>query len=212
MAGRKKHTALTAEEARAQREEVLKRQAEGEQATQDASFVKVDPERTFKIDPEHAKKIEKQTKRMSKIEEAAGKAKKRIEAITKLWSDDKKEEASKAGKSKRVRKYETVKVKVPYDRNIINFTTPELLELFGGWFTLTYAFSQPVRTDMVNKDGSPVMRDYYICSRDVSSIPPSMRPKKNATIKKLFDKDVYGYAIIAPASAFTGRGEEDEEE
>lgn len=200
MAGRKKHTALTAEEARAQREEVLRQQAEGEQATQTA------------VDPERAKKIEKQAKRMGKIEEAAEREKKRLEAIKKLWSNNGKEEAAQGGKSKRVRKYETVKVKVPYDRNIINFTTPELIELFGGWFTLTYAFSQPVRTDMVNKDGSPIMRDFYICSCDVSSIPPSMRPKKNAAIKKLFDKDVYGYAIIAPANAFTGRGEEDEEE
>ena len=100
MAGRKKHTALTAEEARAQREEVLKQQAE---AAQGASFVKVDPEHTFKIDPERAKKIEKQTKRMSKIEEAAEKEKKRIETITKLWSDNDKE-ASKNDKSKRVRK------------------------------------------------------------------------------------------------------------
>lgn len=200
MAGRKKHTALTAEEARAQREEVLRQQAEGAQAAQTA------------VDPERAKKIEKQAKRMSKIEEAAEKEKKRIETIKKLWSDNSKEEAAQAGKSKRVRKYETVKVKVPYDRNIINFTAPELIELFGGWFTLTYAFSQPVRTDMVNKDGLPIMRDFYICSRDVSSIPPSMRPKKNAAIKKLFDKDVYGFAIIAPANAFSGRDVEDEEE
>ena len=179
---------LTAEEARLQHEAVL--------AEQEAQGV---------VDPERAKKIEKQTKRKRKIEEAAEKTKKRIEAIAKLWSDDKKEEASQIDKPKRVRKYETVKVKVPYDRTIMNFTTPELLELFGGWFTLTYAFSKPARTDMLNPDGKPIMRDYYICSRDVSSLPPSLRPKKNAAIKKLFDKDVYGYAIIAPASAFGGK-------
>lgn len=162
-------------------------------------------------DPERAKKIEKQTKRMSKIEEAAEKAKKRIEAITKLWSDNNKEEAEQAAKPKHVRKYETVKVKVPYDRKIMNFTTPELLDLFGGWFTLTYAFSKPARPDMLNTDGTPIMRDYYICSRDTSSMLPSERPKKNAAIKKLFDKDVYGYAIIAPASAFGGKDKDEEE-
>ena len=157
-------------------------------------------------DPERAKKIEKQTKRMSKIEAAQKKEAKRLEAINKLHED------TEASKQKRVRKYETLKVKVPYDRKIMNFTTPELLELFGGWFTLTYAFSKPVRADMLNADGTPVMRDYYICSRDVSSMLPSERPKKNAAIKKLFDKDVYGYAIIAPASAFGGKDKQEEED
>ena len=116
------------------------------------------------------------------------------------------------GKARRTRKYETVKVKVPYDRQVLNFTTAELLDLFGGWFTLTYAFSKPVRADMLNADGTPVMRDYYICSRDVSAMRASERPKKNAVIKKLFDKDVYGYAIVAPASAFGGKDEFEQEE
>ena len=115
------------------------------------------------------------------------------------------------GKERRTRKYETVKVKVPYDRQVLNFTTKELLELFGGWFTLTYAFSEEHR-DKFNTDGSPVMRDYYICSRDVSAMRASERPKKNAVIKKLFDKDVYGYAIVAPASAFGGKDELEQEE
>lgn len=197
---------LSAEEARLQHEAVVAAQAE-ENAAQEGEQAKQGV-----VDPERAKKIEKQTKRMSKIGEAAEKAKKRIEAITKLLSDNEKEEAKQAAKPKRVRKYETVKVKVPYDRKIMNFTTPELLDLFGGWFTLTYAFSKPARQDMLNPDGTPIMRDYYICSRDVSSIPPSMRPKKNAAIKKLFDKDVYGYAIIAPASAFGGKDKDDKED
>ena len=104
-----------------------------------------------------------------------------------------------------------MKVKVPYDRQVLNFTTAELLELFGGWFTLTYAFSEEHK-DKFNADGSPVMRDYYICSRDVSAMRASERPKKNAVIKKLFDKDVYGYAIVAPASAFEGKDEFKQEE
>ena len=115
------------------------------------------------------------------------------------------------GKARRTRKYETMKVKVPYDRQVLNFTTAELLELFGGWFTLTYAFSEE-RKGMFKADGSPVMRDYYICSRDVSAMRSNERPKKNAVIKKLFDKDVYGYAIVAPASAFGGKDEFEQEE
>lgn len=197
---------LSAEEARLQHEAVVAAQAEenaaqeGEQATQGV------------VDPERAKKIEKQTKRMSKIEEAQKKEAARLSAIAKLNKDNELlADAMEAAKPKHVRKYETVKVKVPYDRKIMNFTTPELLDLFGGWFTLTYAFSKPARQDMLNPDGTPIMRDYYICSRDVSSIPPSMRPKKNAAIKKLFDKDVYGYAIIAPASAFGGKDKDEEE-
>lgn len=182
---------LTAEEARAQRAAVL--------AEQEAQGV---------VDPERAKKIEKKTKRMEKIEAAAKKEAARLAAIEKLHADD----AAEQKKVRRMRRYETMKVKVPYDRKIMNFTTPELLELFGGWFTLTYAFSKPVRPDMLNADGTPVMRDYYICSRDVSAIPPSERPEKNAAIKKLFDRDVYGFAIIAPASAFSGKDKYDEED
>lgn len=187
---------LTAEEARAQRAAVL--------AEQEAQGV---------VDPERAKKIEKKTKRMEKLDAAIQKAAARLAAIAKLHANDEETaDAAEQKKARRVRRYETMKVKVPYDRKIMNFTTPELLELFGGWFTLTYAFSKPVRADMLNADGTPVMRDYYICSRDVSAIPPSERPEKNAAIKKLFDRDVYGFAIIAPASAFSGKDKYDEED
>ena len=196
---------LTAEEARAQRAAVLaERQLTAEETAQE--FLQ-------QVDPERAKKIEKKTKRMEKIEAAAKKEAARLSAIEKLHANEEAAgDAAEQKKVRRMRRYETMKVKVPYDRKIMNFTTPELLELFGGWFTLTYAFSKPVRPDMLNVDGTPVMRDYYICSRDVSAILPSERPKKNAAIKKLFDRDVYGFAIIAPASAFSGKDKYDEEE
>lgn len=207
MARKKKEHVLTAEEARLQSfEETAKAIRQN----------KVDPEEVFANDPDFAKwykdkeqavrKVEKQAKRKEKIEAARKKEAKRLEAINKLHED------TEASKQKRVRKYETLKVKVPYDRTIMNFTTQELIALFGGWFTLTYAFSRPVRPDMLNADGTPVMRDYYICSRDVSAMLPSERPAKNAAIKQLFDKDVYGYAIIAPAKAFTGKDFDEEDD
>lgn len=205
MARKKKNNniVLSAEEARLQHEAVVAEQA----AAEDAQVAQV------ATNPERAKKIEKQTRRLNKIEAAQKKEEDRLAAIAKLHADDEAAaDAAELRKPKRVRRYETVKVKVPYDRKIMNFTTPELLDLFGGWFTLTYAFSKPVRKDMLNPDGTPIMRDYYICSRDVSAMLPSDRPSKNAAIKKLFDKDVYGYAIIAPANAFSGRDKDEEED
>lgn len=198
---------ISAEEARLQHEAVVAAQAE-ENAAQEAAKAEQET-----IDPERAKKIAKQTKRAKKMEEARNKEARRLAAIAKLHEDDEAAaDAAEKRKPKYLRRYETMKVKVPYDRKIMNFTTAELLELFGGWFTLTYAFSKPARPDMLNPDGTPIMRDYYICSRDVSAMKPSERPAKNAAIKKLFDKDVYGYAIIAPASAFGGKDKYEEEE
>ena len=209
MARKKKNNVvvgLSAEEARLQHEAVVAAQAETAKVA--AGIAPEEDKET--AEQEHIKKAEKQAKRQKKMEAAQKKEAARLKAIKKLHEDD--ELLEEARKPKRVRKYETVKVKVPYDRTIMNFTTPELLELFGGWFTLTYAFSKPARPDMLNPDGTPIMRDYYICSRDVSAIPPSERPKKNAAIKKLFDRDVYGYAIIAPASAFGGKDKDKEED
>jgi hypothetical protein len=170
-----------------------------EQAAQEAQDQPEQPEQAA-TDPEEKekKKADKAAKRKKKIEDAQEKEAKRMEAIENLH------ELFEMHK----RKYETIKVKVPYNRTVLNFTTAELLRLFGGWFTLTYAFSRE-RTDKLNSDGTPVMQDFYICSRDVAALEPSERPKKNAAIKALFDKDVYGYALIAPASAFGGRDEEE---
>lgn len=197
---------ISAEEARLQHEAVVAAQRSMNAEDTAQEFLR-------QVDPERAKKIAKQTKRAKKMEEARNKEARRLAAIAKLHEDDELlEGAAEKRKPKYSRRYETMKVKVPYDRKIINFTTAELLELFGGWFTLTYAFSKPARPDMLNPDGTPIMRDYYICSRDVSAMLPSDRPKKNAAIKKLFDKDVYGYAIIAPASAFGGKDKYEEED
>lgn len=195
---------ITAEEARAQREAMLAKQA-AEQAAQEAQS---QPEQAA-TDPEakEKKKAAKAAKRKKKIEDAQEKEAKRMEAIENLHELVDLHEAAR--EIKRTRKYETIKVKVPYNRTVLNFTTAELLRLFGGWFTLTYAFSLARNDKQLNADGTPVMQDFYICSRDVAALEPSERPKKNAAIKALFDKDVYGYALIAPASAFGGKDEEE---
>lgn len=80
------------------------------------------------------------------------------------------------------------------DRIYKKFSCGELIALFGGWFTLMYAFS------VKNEDETET--DYYIASQDVSGIAINERPKINEVIKKMFNKEVYGFAIIAPSTAF----------
>lgn len=74
------------------------------------------------------------------------------------------------------------------------FTCKELMRIFGGWFTLTYAFS--------TKNTDDTETDFYICSQDVSGIAVNDRPQVNPIIEREFGKKVYGFAIIAPSNAF----------
>ena len=81
------------------------------------------------------------------------------------------------------------------------WTTQELIALFGGWYTLTYAFS--VKGGAVDPlTGKEIETDYYICSQDVSGMDVNSRPMVNKIIEKEFGKQVYGFALIAPAVAF----------
>lgn len=68
--------------------------------------------------------------------------------------------------------------------------------MFGGWYTLTYAFSQ--------KQSDGTVTDYYLCSRDVSELLPKERPPFNEAVFREFGKEVYGFCIVAPATAFDG--------
>ena len=87
------------------------------------------------------------------------------------------------------------------DRRVYKkFSCKELLMIFGGWFTLSYLFS--IKNDIVGKDGIEGETDFYICSQDCSGVDINNRPALNTVIKREFNKDVYGFAIIAPASAF----------
>lgn len=84
-----------------------------------------------------------------------------------------------------------------HDKLYTKFTTKQLLQIFGGWYTLRYLFSVKSVSN-----GVDIETDYYICSKDVSLMDVNSRPKRNEPIFKQFGVEVYGYAIIAPAAAF----------
>ena len=88
----------------------------------------------------------------------------------------------------------------PDEKTYRKFTCQDLITIFGGWFTLTYAFS--IKNGLIDKDGNEGETHFYICSQDVNGMNVNERPPLNAIIKREFGKDVYGFAIIAPASAF----------
>lgn len=81
------------------------------------------------------------------------------------------------------------------------FSCQELIAMFGGWFTLTYAFT--IKNDVVCKvTNEEPETDFWICSQDVSGMKVNERPPLNTAIMKATGKAVYGFAIIAPSSAF----------
>lgn len=79
------------------------------------------------------------------------------------------------------------------DREYIEFTSQELIELFGGWFTLRYVFT-------IKKGDSET--DYYICHRDYTGCDKKNLPPRNEAIFEKYGIETYGLTIIAPASAF----------
>lgn len=84
------------------------------------------------------------------------------------------------------------------ERVYCKFNTAQLLAIFGGWFTLNYAFTVPY----TNNNGTESEMDFYICSQDLSETPKNERPPLNKPLKKAFGIEIYGFAIIAPESAF----------
>lgn len=89
---------------------------------------------------------------------------------------------------------------LPRNRVYRKFSCQELIGIFNGWFTLTYAFS--IQSDELSPNGEPIETDFYICSQDVSQMDVNQRPPVNLAIQREFNKTVYGFAIIAPATAF----------
>ena len=96
---------------------------------------------------------------------------------------------------------EREKLKEDREKAYRKFTCPELIRIFGGWFTLTYAFSVKKMQKIKGKTVE-VETDYYICSQDVNHFAVNERPALNKIILNEYGKEVYGFAIIAPASAF----------
>lgn len=68
------------------------------------------------------------------------------------------------------------------------FTTSELLEIFEGWYTLSWAYD--------SKDGG----DYYIITKELYGIEPEDYPPYNYKASITFNRDVYGLAIICKGS------------
>ena len=99
--------------------------------------------------------------------------------------------------------HEEFKIRIPVERRIMKFTCDELLKIFGGWFTLQYAFSTFSDKEF-SKDGKPIETIYYVASQDVNGTRVNECQGINEAVSRLVGKDVYGFAIIAPASAFGG--------
>ena len=85
-----------------------------------------------------------------------------------------------------------------HDKVYCRFSCEQLLAIFGGWFTLNYAFS----TKYQNSDGTDGETDFYVCSQDVSGLNKNERPPLNKPLYKALGIEAYGFAIIAPATAF----------
>lgn len=85
-----------------------------------------------------------------------------------------------------------------HDKVYCRFSSEQLLAIFGDWFTLKYAFT----TKYQNSDGTESETDYYVCSQDVSGKRVNERPPLNMPLYKAFGIEVYGFAIIAPSTAF----------
>lgn len=111
------------------------------------------------------------------------------------------QELAQAKADETVAQWEEVKNgKELQDKVCLEFTTPQLIRIFDGWFTLRYLFS--IKTGVTDKDGNEIETDFYCCSKDVSLLPESKRPKRNDAIFNAYGVEVYGFAIIAPSTAF----------
>lgn len=94
------------------------------------------------------------------------------------------------------------------ERQTVCFTCPQLIEMFGGWFTLSYAFSTKHMARGKGGVAVEVETPYYVCSQDISGKRVNdSKPEINEAVSKLVGKPIYGFALIAPAAAFGGRDE-----
>ena len=117
--------------------------------------------------------------------------------------DQIQEEQKEQAELQKRKLHEEFKIRIPVERRIMKFTCDELIKIFGGWFTLQYAFSTFSDKEF-GKDGKPIETIYYVCSADVNGKRVNELPGLNEAVSRLIGKDIYGFAIIAPASAFGG--------
>lgn len=181
-------------------------------------FVHVDPEQAMADVQAKQEQPKKKYKRLTPEEQAAkaAKAKAKREAKKALLEEAKRklEDEEQARRDAEFRERlaahwdaERAKIenmsKETMMRNYRKFNSQELRGLFGGWFTLTYAFSvKNKERGKVRTKRGVIETDYWICSQDVSMTKVNERPPLNTAILNLYGKEVYGFAIIAPSSAF----------
>lgn len=81
----------------------------------------------------------------------------------------------------------------------LQFTCDELLEIFGGWFILRWAYSE----EGEDSNGKKIETDYWICSADTATAKKhSLNVNKEAQAYLHIEDPIYGPAIVAPRSCF----------
>lgn len=190
--------------------EPAKKKAAREAAKAKAKDAKEKSE-TAKINAETAR-LRAETKRNA--------AEAKLEALRKYicdTMDERVEELVKRRADKKlkdfVKQWKNVKTgKLISERQMIYFTCPQLIDMFGGWFTLSYAFSTKHMARGKGGVAVEVETPYYVCSQDISGKGVNdKKPEINEAVSKLVGKPIYGFALIAPAAAFGGRDEFEED-
>ena len=81
------------------------------------------------------------------------------------------------------------------------FSCRQLSELVGGNFRLSYAYTE--KGEISPKHPNQACNtDYWIACRDTNGLTIAELPEYNKEVKEMFNKDVYGLAILAPNSCF----------
>ena len=80
------------------------------------------------------------------------------------------------------------------------FTTNELINLIGGWFTLRWAYSETQK----DSQGRDIETMYWLCSWDSACGDDAKRPPLNKEAMAAFhiEAPIYGEAIVAQSSCF----------
>ena len=81
------------------------------------------------------------------------------------------------------------------------FSCRQLSELVGGNFRLSYAYTEKGEVSPKHPN-QECNTDYWIACRETHGLTIAELPEYNTAVKEMFNKDVYGLAIIAPHSCF----------
>lgn len=79
------------------------------------------------------------------------------------------------------------------------FSCSKLKELLGGDFHLQYAGFSDRKIDSYGRE---IETDYWLATIETHGLRIDQLPEYNQAVKEMFNKDVYGLAILAPQSMF----------